>query len=611
MNKLLYNIVLILMTLFIIYLIFLNYLEVSENFASIEEGGAQNIGNPNIWYEAVKGNDLEDPAVVVKKQYEEDLAEYLYKNKEQEPFTNNSKQTSFSDFLYSKFFGDKEGFSTFSVGGAQDFDDDVYKHFNNGQATVNYNYDYTPFHMSKPADPGSYRKPRQSWGRSRWWARRRRRYYNDKVNDARRRWDRANASYRTRLDDYNEKLKENTNTNTARQETAYANAVQAAKDRIVNDNYTVPYKNFDNARNDIEGPLEDYIKVPQTSSMRSTAIDIAKDKFDAHYLMGISTDRNDLDYDGQVWKQTIRDKYGALKITDGELDKLFEAKDATTWDNLIKWNQNIKNSKNFLETEKERVEGENQSIKDNYSTRDSKWTNTIQPRAEDLGVFFADGKLPDAHLTEVYNAFGMNLADSDSANTNITASRNLLNWDSVARTKSANDKINSIRDHQIALRIKQINDLKRAANAAQLNAEDAKNKSEQEIRQSKDDAIALNKLFQEQVAALNASIAKAKTLNDQKIAAMTKTMEDMSGPQLAINAALSGGAGQDGLTDFYTQQNKGKSDKILGQLNSTLGGMLVTNQRTTDFIKDAKMDNIRRISMESRNAYENALAQGS
>ena len=82
MNKILYNIVLILMTLFIIYLIFLNYLEVSENFTSleIEESGAQNIGNPNIWYNAVLSGELEEPAVIAKKTYEDDLAEYLYKN---------------------------------------------------------------------------------------------------------------------------------------------------------------------------------------------------------------------------------------------------------------------------------------------------------------------------------------------------------------------------------------------------------------------------------------------------------------------------------------------------------------------------------------------------
>ena len=585
-----YTIILSFIGLFILYVFYDNYLETSaekelfqkgkENFENIvsdaeqeaqEDIEEQEIPNDNSDQILLAG-ELGDAAEEAADR--EDLLGGNLSQDVEETFQNEKKEESVGLFqsIFNFFSGKKtiEGFAWANHWGTHNVNH-TFTGPDGKQHTVTVEKPNFP-RISIPGHPtiDGHRRRRRRWRhrRRRWrrWRHRKRvydaqmRHYHNMVNHYNH-W--AHHWHHGGMDLYRANLKYAQE----QKEKAIRHEMEIARQKAVTDSLRKEWTKVGTDITNVKGTLADYKNVKQSDENKNKVIKESGTRLAASVGTRLVKEANQ----NAAWESQLP-SYWKNKVP--------------SYHDSFNWSSNATASNQYIATQKQYRLRENR-IAENTNTRNAHWPTVNDEMIKLLKPYYSDGKIPMGIQAQVETAYGKT-ADA-------------YYWTLDSYKNAALNKIAELKAGKDNEKTQELIKLRQEAAAKQQAAVNARDQAQIEMNAKKAMAVEMNKA---RIAAA-AEFAKQQA---QRTAENNKLVTNMSG---TMDTRLANAATSQKLLNEY------KNGPMIIDANSTIMDIRksqqalqqeLTKQRgTRQFLQDAKMENIREISLRARKNYDAKL----
>ena len=284
---------------------------------------------------------------------------------------------------------------------------------------------------------------------------------------------------------------------------------------------------------------------------------------------------------------------GSRLVKQGNQNQAWESQLPSYWKTKVpsyfdqfNWSSNSSAANQYIATQKQYRLRENR-IAENTNTRNAHWPTVNDEMMKFLKPYYSDGKIPANVVAQVEAAYGK----SDDP----------YYWTLDKYKAAAMNKIVALKAGKDNEKTQELIKLKQQAEARQIAAISARDQAQIEMNAKKALAIEMNKAR----AAEAAEFAKQQAKRTEENNKLVKNMSGTMGNRL-VNATTS-----KKLLDEY------KNNKMIMDANDTtfdirksqnaLNAELTKQRGTRQFLQDAKMENIREISLRARKNYDQKL----
>ena len=257
-----------------------------------------------------------------------------------------------------------------------------------------------------------------------------------------------------------------------------------------------------------------------------------------------------------------------------------------TYTDQFEWTSGTKDATGYIARQKADRLRENK-IAENIGTRNANWPTIEKDMNNLLKPYYEDNKVPETVKTDILAAYGMN---SDP-----------YTWTLTKHKNAATDKMYEIKKAKDAERTEQLIRLKNESVARRKAADAARQTALVEMAAVKQHAITMNEARKVEMEKLAKAMAKRAEVNNELVKDMTNTMD---------KRLLSNVSSQKDMLNWtsgpFPLQANATTLTIRDAANA-LETELRKTRATKDYLKDARMDNIREISLRARQNYDKKL----
>ena len=252
----------------------------------------------------------------------------------------------------------------------------------------------------------------------------------------------------------------------------------------------------------------------------------------------------------------------------------------------FEWTSGTKDATAYIARQKADRLRENK-IAENIGTRNANWPTIEKDMNNLLKPYYEDNKVPETVKADILAAYGMN---SDP-----------YTWTLTKHKNAATDKMYEIKKAKDAERTEQLIRLKNESIARRQAADAARQTALVEMAAVKQHAVNMNAARKVEMEKLAKAMAKRAEVNNELVKDMTNTMD---------KRLLSNVSSQKDMLNwtsgpFPIQANA--TTLTIRDAANALETELRKTRATKDYLKDARMDNIREISLRARQNYDKKL----
>ena len=361
-----------------------------------------------------------------------------------------------------------------------------------------------------------------------------------------------------------------------RQQVAHAQAqvearirheMELARQKAVTDSLRKEWSKVGDDITNVKGKLDDYKGVKQSDENKNKVIKEAGTRLSA----SVGSRIVDQGHQNQAWESQLP-AYWKTKVP--------------SYFDQFNWSSNATASNQYIATQKQYRLRENR-IAENTNTRNAHWPTVNEEMIKYLKPYYSDGKIPNNIVAQVEAAYGK----TDDP----------YYWTLDKYKNAAMNKIVELKAQKDNEKTQELIKLKQEAAARQASAISARDQAEIEMNAKKALAIEMNKLRQAEAAEFAKQQAKRAEENNKLVKNMSGTMDKR----------LTAAATSQKLLKAYEQgpmrvaANATMAD--IRKSQQALQAELTKQRGTRQFLQDAKMENIREISLRARKNYDEKL----
>lgn len=431
----------------------------------------------------------------------------------------------------------------------------------------NYPQIHVPAHPSQP-----------NWGRRR---RRRHRHRRRRWRRWRRAWNNYHSGVRTyhhHLRHYHHwsRLYHNQGMSHYRQQIAHAQAqaesrirheMEIARQKAVTDSLRKEWTKVGTDITNVKGKLDDYKGVKQSEENKNKVVKEAGTRLSASVGSRIVNQG----HQNQAWESQLP-SYWKTKVP--------------SYFDQFNWSSNATASNQYIATQKQYRLRENK-IAENTNTRNAHWPTVDAEMIKYLKPYYSDGKIPANVVGQVEAAYGK----TDDP----------YYWTLDKYKNAAMNKIVALKAQKDNEKTQELIRLKQEAAARQASAISARDQAQIEMNAKKALAIEMNKARLAEAAEFAKQQAKRAEENNKLVKNMSGTMD---------KRLASASTSQKLLKEYEQGPMRIAANSTMATIRNSqqaLNAELTKQRGTRQFLQDAKMENIREISLRARKNYDEKL----
>lgn len=257
-----------------------------------------------------------------------------------------------------------------------------------------------------------------------------------------------------------------------------------------------------------------------------------------------------------------------------------------TYTDQFEWNSTSADPTLYIANQKAQRLRENK-IAENIGTRNANWPTIESDMNNLLKPYYADNKVPAGVIAQITGAYGM---ASDP-----------YTWTLTKHKNAATDKMYEIKKGKDQERTNTLIRLKNEAVARRKAADDARLSAQVEMNTVKQNAITMNKARKEEMEKLAKAMASRAKINNDLVKDMTNTMDKRH---------LSNVSSQKDMMEWEAAPFRlafNATARNISDATRALNDELDKQRGTRSYLNDARMDNIREISLRARQNYDAKL----